>query len=85
MYGHGTNDLAYNFYLLTLLAFLFHLIFELTDRLYQACRLKLGSKKHLREKLRSYINIVIFESWEQLLESTLAPKKAFLSGLSDPN
>lgn len=83
-YGHGTNNLAYNFYLLTLLAFLFHQIFELTDRLYQACRLKLGSKKHLWEKLRSYIDIVIFETWEKLLEFTLAPKKGVLVWAQPP-
>ncbi len=54
-YGHGAEHLAFNLYLLTLAAFLFHQIFELTDRLYQACRQKLGSKVHLWETLRSYI------------------------------
>jgi hypothetical protein len=78
-YGHGTNNLAFNFYLLTLLAFSFHQIFELTDRLYKACRQKLGSKKHLWEKLRSWIDILIFETWEKLLEFTLAPREGLLA------
>jgi len=72
-YGHGQKNLAYNFYLLTLLAFFFHQIFELTDRQYQACRKKLGSKKHLWETIRSYIKIIIFDSWEILLEFVLNP------------
>lgn len=68
----------FNFYLLTLLAFFFHQIFELTDSQYQNCREKFGSKKHLWEKLRSWIDIIIFETWEKLLEFALAPKKGLL-------
>jgi hypothetical protein len=77
-YGHGQKNLAFNFYLLTLLAFSFHQIFELTDHFYQTCREKFGSKKHLWEKLRSWIDIIIFETWEKLLEFALAPKKGLL-------
>lgn len=77
-YGHGEKNLAFNFYILTLLAFFCHQIFELTDAQYQACRQKLGSKKHLWEKLRSYIDIIIFESWESLLTFILTPKTGLL-------
>ena len=77
-YGHDQKNMAFNFYLLTLLAFFMHQIFELTDRQYQACREKFGSKKHLWEKLRSWIDIIIFETWEKLLEFALAPKKGLL-------
>jgi hypothetical protein len=66
-YGHGEKHLAFNFYLLTLLAFLFHQIFELCDTAFQASRRKAGSKRNLWEKLRAFINSAIFESWEQLL------------------
>lgn len=72
-YGHGQKNLAYSFYLLTLLAFMVHQIFELTDNLYQACRKKCGSKKHLWETIRSYIKIIIFDTWEILLEFLLRP------------
>ncbi len=72
-YGHGQKHLAFNFYLLTLLAFFFHQIFELTDRQYQACRKKFGSKRHLWETLRSYIKIIIFDTWELLLSYALEP------------
>lgn len=80
-YGHGTKNLAYNFYLLTLLAFFTHQIFELTDRQYKACRKKLGSKKHLWETIRSYIKIIVFDTWEVLLEFVLTPTAYRLSPL----
>jgi hypothetical protein len=80
-YGHGQNNMAFNFYLFTLLAFFIHQIFELTDRQYQACRKKLGSKKHLWETIRSYIKIIIFDSWERLLEFVLNPTSYRLSPL----
>jgi hypothetical protein len=83
-YGHGQENMAFNFYLLTLLAFFMHQIFELTDCQYQACRERFGSKKHLWEKLRSWIDIIIFETWEQLLEFALAPKTGLLTWAQAP-
>ena len=74
-YGHGENHLAFNIYLLTLIAFLFHQVFELTDRLYQACRKKFGSKTHLWETLRAYAKILVFNTWEMLLDFALDPVK----------
>lgn len=71
-YGHGDKHLAFNFYCLTLLAFLFHQVFELCDAAYQANRAK-GSKRSLWEKLRSYLDAMIFQSWEQLLGFVLDP------------
>ena len=83
-YGHGAEHLAFNIYLLTLAAFLFHQVFELTDRLYQACRQKLGSKVHLWETLRSYIKILVFDTWEGLLRFTLDPTKYGVSMANAP-
>jgi hypothetical protein len=74
-YGHGKANLCFNFLLLTLLAFYFHQIFELTDRLYKACRKKFGSKMHMWETLRSYIKILIFDTWGILLDFALTPTK----------
>jgi len=82
-YGHGQQYLAFNFYLLTLLAFSFHQIFELTDKLYQACRKKLGSKKHLWETIRSYIKIIVFDTWERLLAFVLTPTAYCLVALEN--
>ena len=78
-YGHGGENLCFNFFLLTLLAFFFHQIFELTDHLYQACRKKFGSKRNLWETLRAYIRLLIFETWEHLLDFALTPRKYNLS------
>jgi hypothetical protein len=73
-YGHGKEHLGFNFYLLTLLAFLVHQILELTDELYQQCRKKLGSKKSLWHTLTSCINMLLFDSWRALLQFVLNPR-----------
>lgn len=70
-YGHGKQYLSYNIYLLTLLAFYFHQIFELTDGVFQALRKSYGSKVHLWENLRATIRMVIVESWEHLMDLLL--------------
>ena len=72
-YGHGKENLCFNFYLLTALAFFFHQILEATDGLYQAARKKFGSKRHMWETLRAYIKIIIFDTWEKLLSFALTP------------
>jgi len=56
-YGHGEKNLSMNFFLLNLLAFFMHQIFELTDIPYQQCRIKLGSKRNLWDHLRVYIRM----------------------------
>lgn len=52
-YGHGENHLSFNFYVLTLPAFLFHQIFEFCDPLFKECRKSHHSKRHLWETLRT--------------------------------
>ena len=66
-YGHGEKNLSFNFYLLTVMAFTLHQIAELCDIAFQKCRKKAGSKRSLWEKLRTLVNMFIFESIEQLL------------------
>ncbi len=73
-FGHGTKNLSFNFLLLTLLAFFCHQIAELTDRLYQQCRKKLGSKIELWGNVRAYLKVFVFDSWEMLFQFVLAPK-----------
>lgn len=72
-YGHGKQNLSYNMYLLTLLAFFFHQIFELTDGLYQACRKKAVSKRYLWERLRGIICYLDIADWVGLLKFYLNP------------
>lgn len=73
-YGHGEKNLSFNFVILTMLAFYLHQFLEDRFELYQACRKKFSSKRSLWEKLRTYIQIVIFDSFELLLEFTLNPE-----------
>jgi len=70
-YGHGKKHLSHNMYLLTLLAFYFHQIFELTDGAYQACRKKLVSKRYMWEKFRNIISFFIMDSWEMVMDFVL--------------
>jgi Transposase DDE domain len=74
-YGHGVKNLSYNFFLLNMLAFFMHQIFELTDRCYQACRQKLGSKKNLWDHLRVSMRMLIFPDWETLLRRVYRPSE----------
>lgn len=66
-FGHGKQNLSHNIYLLTLLAFFFHQIFELSDPAYQLCRRSLGSKTHLWETFRVLIRYFMFDSWNDLM------------------
>ncbi len=66
-FGHGKQNLSHNMYLLTLLAFFFHQIFELSDPAYQLCRRSLVSKKLLWETFRVLIRYFIFDSWNDLM------------------
>ncbi len=70
-YGHGNKHLSYNMYLLTILAFFFHQVFELTDGVYQACRVSYGSKRQLWDNFRSTIRMVVIDSWDDLMDLLL--------------
>ena len=74
-YGHGDKNLCFNFYLLTLIAFAFHQVFELTDKLYQECQKSFHNKRHLWETLRAYLKILVFATWESLLNFSLDPER----------
>lgn len=72
-YGHGDKYLSMNFFLLNLLAFFFHQIFELTDDLYQQCRKKFSSKQSMWDCLKGVIRIILFPDWETLLKRVIRP------------
>jgi hypothetical protein len=72
-YGHGQKNLAFNVYLLTVIAFFMHQIFELSDGAYQDCRKKFGSKRCLWNTLRSYVRLICFDGWDELLKFALHP------------
>jgi hypothetical protein len=50
-------------------------IAELTDNLFQACRVKHGSKTHMWETLRTAIKWFVFETWETLFKFVLNPQE----------
>ena len=66
-YGHGRENLCFNFYILTLLAFFFHQVLELTDKAFQESRSKAGTLREFWERLRQVFHFFIFDSWESLL------------------
>ncbi|OPY69166.1 MAG: hypothetical protein A4E57_01371 [Syntrophorhabdaceae bacterium PtaU1.Bin034] len=66
-YGHGVKNLSFNFFLLNMLAFFLHQIFELTDRTYQWLRKNLGSKRNLWDHLRMFSHAIVFPDWNDLL------------------
>ena len=72
-YGHGKNHLSFNFFLLNMLAFFMHQIFEMTDTLYQELRKKLGSKRNLWDHFRVSIRMLIFPDWETLMRRVHTP------------
>lgn len=84
-YGHGEKHLCFNFYLLTLIAFSFHQIFELTDKVYQACRVHFGSKRHFWQTMQAYLRTFIFGTWEHLLRFTLDPENYISGDLPAPS
>jgi len=73
-FGHGDRYLSYNLLLFNFLAFLMHQIFELSDRLYQKCRSKFTSRKEYWNQLRCTIRILIFPSYESLLQFIIDPE-----------
>jgi DDE_Tnp_1-associated/Transposase DDE domain len=74
-YGHGKKHLSFNFFLLNLLAFFMHQIFELTYIPYQQLRQKFGSKRNLWDHLRASLYLIIFADIDNYFERMLDPRK----------
>jgi hypothetical protein len=76
-YGHGQQTLSLVFYLLNLLAFLAHKLWECGDRLSQQCRAG-EARRGLWTLFRSAFSLIELASWEALLryhlrETTAGP------------
>jgi hypothetical protein len=72
-FGHGKKNLAFNFFLLILLAFFVHQIIEMKDCLYQQARAKFSARKEYWSALRSLIKFIVFDSWDELLRFIISP------------
>ena len=69
-WGHVKGE-SFNFYILTMIAFYIHQIFELTDRLFQLCRKACVTYSDLWEDLGGLFRLMLFESWEHMLVKCL--------------
>lgn len=67
-YGHGSENLCYNFYNFTLLAFTMHQIHQLTDKLFQEMRSQYGRLGSMWEQILGVINFFYFSSMDVLWE-----------------
>ncbi len=72
-FGHGQQYLSEAFFVLNLIAFFMHQIFELTDRLYRKCRAMFSARIEHFNNFRSVLRYAIFHSWEHLLIYIHAP------------
>jgi hypothetical protein len=72
-FGHGTQNLSVNFFVLNLLAFFIHQILELCDDGYQYCRSKFSSRMEYWNNLRAAIRIMLFGDYEHLLRNVADP------------
>ncbi|MCK5542213.1 MAG: transposase [Desulfobacterales bacterium] len=75
-YGHGKQYLAYNFFLMNLLAFYMHQIFQNSCKHYQNCRTEFTAYKEFWNNLRSIIRHFVFSDWEGLLDYVADPPGA---------
>jgi len=74
-YGHGKDNLSFNFVLLNLIAFFIHIIQRLANPLFQLARAKARTNYNFFEKLRSAIDFFVWESWDYLFEWVFIKKK----------
>lgn len=72
-FGHGKNNLSETFFILNLLAFFFHQIFQMCDGLYQSTRQGFSSRQEFWNCIRSSFRLFIFISWESVLERINGP------------
>ena len=72
-FGHGHQHLSAAFFVLNLLAFFLHQIFELVDGLYQRVRVGFGSRREFWGAVRAVFRLFLFQSWDQVLARMNSP------------
>ena len=68
-FGHGKQNLASILVALNLLAFALHTLSDIADDRWRAARRKLGPRYNFFRKLSAIIDFLIFQSWDDLLET----------------
>jgi len=72
-FGHGAQYLSEALFLLNLLAFFFHQIFELVDELYQQARAGFSARREYWNAIRNAFRLFLFNSWEEVLQRINSP------------
>lgn len=75
-FGHGEKYLSEAFFLLNLLAFMFHQLHELFDELYQRARGRFSARREYWNAIRALFRFILFESWDQVLEKIAGPPES---------
>ena len=78
-FGHGDKYLSEAFFVLNLLAYFIHQIFELVDGLYQQVRAGFGARREFWGAVRATFRLFLFPSWDQVLVRMNSPPQS-LSG-----
>ncbi len=73
-FGHG-EKLAFNLYVLMLVAFFIHQILELTDKLFIAVLEKASQRKLAWGRIKFSVDMIFFDSWKSMLLYILNPEK----------
>jgi hypothetical protein len=79
-FGHGEKYLSEAFFLLNLLAFMFHQFHELVDELYQKARGRFSARREYWNAIRALFRFLLFDSWDQVLERMTGPPESFAAG-----
>ncbi len=66
-YGHGKENLSFNFYILNVLAFLMHQIIQITNDDFNRLKKKEGSFSALYEYIRQVIRYFVFDEFEEII------------------
>ena len=72
-FGHGDRHLSEALFVVNLLAFFMHQIFELVDGLYQRVRTFFSSRRAFWDEVRSAFRLFLFTSWDQVLVRMNSP------------
>ena len=72
-FGHGKKYLSEAFFVLNILAFFMHQIFELVDELYGQARAGFSARIEYWNAIRAMFRLFIFASWDQVLQRMNSP------------
>jgi len=72
-FGHGKQNLSEALFLLNMLAFFFHQIFELSDTMYQSARATFSAKSEFWNTIRAAFRLILFNSFEELMDRINSP------------